>query len=504
MKLGLHMCESRDGPIIADWTDDAEDVVMTTGDHGFHTLSFFVEMGTHLSFHYYNLPGVPYIGVFHGGEVVWEGRVEDIAIVDGGINVVAFGYWSALSDAPYNALWSHSGSGAWETITDDDISYFLPDRWALDNNNRLYMAPHKDENFGSTSAWGGWGYKRPDRSERYLLEIDYSYEFTAPTNWRFRLRSYADGWTSFTNEFSLTGDGTTQSGSRSDTLAANKTSLMFALYFDTTAADYTGETGDVYLKITNIRVKSVTTSTVTAGPIIADLITFISDLNGELIDDSTSVFDPNVDLDEAVFEDALPADIISALATVGDDSTPPNIFEAMMWEGPSLHFHPMDDYDSVQWHTDAEFVELERSLQSLTNSYYAVFDSGKQRTAVGADADSVAIHSLTRRGFISANTTSETQAETIRDSRLECTCGRPRANIGIVGLYDKRGGDFAYWHARAGDKMTLRNLDPDLGTLDNLRTFLVDTTEHNLSTNELSVTPEEMPSVELIAAQGNI
>jgi hypothetical protein len=374
----------------------------------------------------------------------------------------------------------------------------------MDNNNRLYFAPNKNEVFASGSEGAFWGYQRPDGSDRYLLRVDYSYEFTAPSGWTFRLRSYADGWTSLTNEYVLVGNGSTQSGTRTDYLVASKTAIAFFVEYNTTSAQYTGETGDVYAKVTGIRVSSVTDATVTAQPIIADLITFISDLNGELIDDATSVFDPNVDLDEAVFKDALPADIISTMGTIGDDSSPPVIYEAMMWEGPSLHFHPMDDYDSVPWFTDAELVELERSLQSLTNSYYVVFDSGNQRTAVGEDADSIAINSLTRRGFISANTTSETQAEIIRDARLQCTCGRPRANIGVVGLYDKRGGDYPYWNARAGDKMTLRNLDPDLGTLDNLRTFLMDTTEHNLKTNEFKVTPEEMPSVELIAAQGNI
>lgn len=498
------MCESRDGPIIADFTDDARDAIISSSDHGFHTLSFFVPMGTRQSFDFYNLAGVPFIGVFYGGDPVWEGRVEDIALVDGGISIHAFGFWSALSDAPYTALWSYSSVANWEVLTDDDISYFLPDRWTLDNNNRLYMAPNKDENFGSTSAWGGWGFKRPDGSENYLLEIDYDYAFLAPANWRFRLRSYTgDAWTSFTNEYTLTGTGSLQSGSRSDTLAANATSLMFALYYDTTAADYTGETGDVYLKITNLRVKAVTTATLTAKVIVEDLVSYIADLNGDITDNGTAIFDPGVDLKDAVFEDEYPADIITALALLGDDSTPPQLFDASIWESGYLHFHSYGGFDHLEWYTDVINIELERSLESLKNSWYAVYE-GNQRTAVAKDNDSIAIHGIERRGSLSVNTSSQTQAEAARDAQLECTCGQPRAQISIDGLFDIRGGEYPYWMMRAGDLVTLRNLEPDINELDKLRTFRVNTTELHLNTNILYITPEELPDVDILVAKGNL
>ena len=83
----------------------------STNEHGYASLEAFVPMGLQEAFEVYEWPGLPHVVVSdYGGGVAWEGRLEDITIVPGGVQLAAFGYQNALRDVTYTALWSRSGS----------------------------------------------------------------------------------------------------------------------------------------------------------------------------------------------------------------------------------------------------------------------------------------------------------------------------------------------------------------------------------------------------------
>ena len=94
-------------------------------------------------------------------------------------------------------------------------------------------------------------------------------------------------------------------------------------------------------------------------------------------------------------------------------------------------------------------------------------------------------------------------ATTHRDAFLaDNSVIRPRARIRTTGLFDEMGAQHPLYRARSGDYLTLRNLPPDLGTLDNLRTFRISGTTYNASTDELELEPETaIPSLAILVAR---
>lgn len=88
------------------------DLKLTTGAHGFESLSCLYECGITEAFEIYSRAGLPHVTVTDNGATVWEGRLEDVSIVDGGIVLTAFGYQRALSDTLYTATHTAESSSA--------------------------------------------------------------------------------------------------------------------------------------------------------------------------------------------------------------------------------------------------------------------------------------------------------------------------------------------------------------------------------------------------------
>jgi len=160
------------------------------------------------------------------------------------------------------------------------------------------------------------------------------------------------------------------------------------------------------------------------------------------------------------------------------------------------------------WYVDAGALAVQRTIETLLNAVYGIYqDAGglTQRTATATDTDSIARFGITRRGAVSAQTTSETRAMLYRDAYLtDHKTPAPRASITIQALYDATGGRWPLWAARSGDTITIRNLPPTLSLdADRIRTFGLVETEYNCDTDTLSVTPElPLPSLGVLQARG--
>ncbi len=261
LRLGLQLLTEPGGVLLADF-DDALACIDDNGEHGFRSLECVVEMPLELAFVYYDLVPKSWLVLSSGGGVVWEGRVEDRAIVADGLRLGAFGAWRALMDVPYTALWSVSGTAGWMALTEDDVALSAPEKFEMDNNNRLYIAAKKGEIYqNSPNKVARWGLLVPDGGERGFTGVQFDYYLTAATNWLIRFQTNDENWGSSSVVWTLTGSGSAQSGSVY--LAFSEANaVQFLMFFNSTPATETAETGARYLRITNVRLVSSAANTV--------------------------------------------------------------------------------------------------------------------------------------------------------------------------------------------------------------------------------------------------
>lgn len=491
--LTLLVYESRGGVLIGDWTL-AESVVFETGDHGFGMMTGFVPATEWEAFTYYRSDSPYHLVLTDGVAEIYSGRVEDIAIQPGGFTFACYGYWRSLSDLYYTALWVDSGYGGWSFLSSDFIADAVSDRFTSDNNNRLYIAPNKDETFSSSSAFGYWGYSIPDASSRQIVRVEFSYVLKGSSSWRARLDRRNDTWGLSSTVWTLDGNGGTQTGSQTLTISATDR-LTFTLFYNAASAAYTGETGDTYLRITGLKVKTHD-GDITPGLIVQDMIDLVTAINaGQLSENNQGVEDSGLVLDNEVYEDLTPADILTGLAKLGDDSSPPSPYGAAVWTGQALRFNLIGD-NSRTWYVDAEEVIVERSLDGSYNSVYSTYNGSlgsTGRTAAAEDAAGIERSGLTRQTAVRVNSGSESFAENVRDLTLETVkATRVRADIKTHGIYNETGVKYPLYSVRAGDTMILRNLPPDtFPGIDQIRSFRVLSTRYDCDRDELTPVPDE-------------
>lgn len=101
--LQLAVFDGPDGVLLADWSGVARDVELTTNAHGYAALTATIDLPVPDAFYWFDRPGLPWIEVGDCGDVVWRGRLEDVRLVVGGIQITALGAWSAFGDLPYTA-----------------------------------------------------------------------------------------------------------------------------------------------------------------------------------------------------------------------------------------------------------------------------------------------------------------------------------------------------------------------------------------------------------------
>ncbi len=263
IKLALQLFESPDGAMIADFSH-AQAVACSTNKRGFLSLTFFVPMPLLRVFIYYNQALGKHLSLNYGAGQVWEGRVEDRAIVNGGLQITAMGYWQSMFDAPYTALWSASGSAGWVAQNQDDYVNAWPDRYEMDNNNRLYMALRKGESYSSTKQ-ASYGLRVPSGSgggQRQIVGIQFEYEFVASSDYHFQVIRRNSSWVYSSTEYEVVGDGSLKKGAVFIDLTSCNAITIRIQGRSASETTYTGETGVHYLKITRLRVVTSTTEKV--------------------------------------------------------------------------------------------------------------------------------------------------------------------------------------------------------------------------------------------------
>lgn len=423
----------------------------------------------------------------------WRGRLEDVALREYEVEFTALGKWRDLMDAPYTALWSTESYGEWNETTEDDRGNRSPERYQIDNNNRLYIAPRKNENLDGTVA-GAITFETPDKGQRNIARVEFDYEITDSkgSSWRADLNSYTRNWASANTEWTQSGSG---SGSATVSLSTARDRIEFVFWYNATAADYTGETGETFMKITSLRVLTIDQASVETDDVAPALLTFADGINSGRVETGADFINSTgVDLTELVLEDEYPGDVLVGLA---DGDTAGTRYETGIRNLDGRVYLRERASAGRTWLVDLDLPDLLRSLDDLANSAYAVYrdENGiTRRTANSADDDSVSRYGITRRIAVDSRTTSATKAGYDRDAALDGE-PEPRALLGVSRVLTEYQGVARMWEVKSGDTLVARNLPPWLpaGLSQYLTSFVAARVEYDLDSNSLRVEPDVPP-----------
>lgn len=500
-RLYLYTVDDLTGTVLSDLSE-AKGVTMATGPHGFADLRGHYETNIGAAFSYYSRNDPVRIVMTDGVFTAYEGRMEDLGIDESGMTFGAFGFWRAMSDLRVSAMFIDSSLAEWYDLKADEVAEAVPGRYEIDKSNRLYMAPTKGEKFSSAAAHCSFGYRVPDLSLTQIQRITFNYVLDAPSPWRVELSRCDADWSVLEVVWSLTGNGSVQSTTGHVESVAPCDALRFTLYYNGMETEYTGDSGDVYFRATIPVVSAFDKETVCADDIVTVLVDVVNDTNPtQLVSDTSQILCPGLALSDARYEDVTPADIVNQLSSLGDSESVSGAWAATVWEERRLQFTPRG-MEARHWFVDVVLFEIERSFQNVRNSAYGVYrhdGRGNRRTSVVARN----VSGIVRMEAIDTDTTSPAVAEAHRDTfLLDSSRARPRATIRTLGLFDEMGAEYPLYRARAGDWLTLRNLPPDLGALENLQTFRIGNTRYHADTNVLEPEPEEfIPNLAIMVAR---
>jgi hypothetical protein len=565
MFLGIYSAPPSTGSILLlDATWRASGVKFDTNEHGYGSLSAFIRLPLHEAFRLYDRTGMLHVLLTDYGLMVFEGRLEDVSIQAGGIQITAYGYWRAMSDVPYTALWSNSTYDTWRMVNGNDFAAAATSaRFEMDLTNAILIMPKKGEGF-ILNDFGGVGFQIPSNSSKQLVGIQFGYEFKGSANLRLLVQSRDGSWGSASTQFQLTGNAALQTGviNISFTAADSLTIGIVSLGTHTYATD----TGVEYLKITELRVTTsitnrinttlgttiaagtrtvtpasmtsiyvgqrlwinqnatgqeiVTVTTITSttfsavfanahnsadtvralyvppDEIIKSIVGVVAGINNSQISTATTAIQSqSIDLFDELYEDQLPSDILTYLVGLGDNQTTPRRWEVGVLDNQSLYAR-YQGYNTQTWYVDITDLQIERTLDTLCNSVYAVYENVNGiavRTLATSDSASIARYGLTRRMAIDADTTSSIQAGIQQAMVLADKKDPPaKATIEFTKIYDVNGILQPLWMPKAGDTIFIRNLPPDTSTsIDRIRSFRLSRTEYDVDARVLSVEPEE-------------
>lgn len=241
-----------------------------------------------------------------------------------------------------------------------------------------------------------------------------------------------------------------------------------------------------------------------ADEVVDDLIATTAALNSGQLSSSLALTDsPGLDLLQEVYEDRLPSDILDYLVAMGDSAA--RVWEWGVSSAQRLYFRVRSAQRT--WYIDVSDLNIERTLDLLSNSIYAVYsDANDRRVAAVATSDtaSVARYGLTRRLALEVNTSSAVQASYQQAAALsDRKDPRPRSHVTVRQVYDAGGNRWPLWAVQAGDTILIRNLSPTLSTaLDRVRSFRLARVSYAFDSDTLELEPEvPRTSLEAIVAQ---
>jgi len=293
--ISIHLVEQPGGVQILDLTPYVESAPIAHAAHGDGDLAISLQLpslGRQLAL--LERPGTPWVEVYDTGELVYCGRVEDPqASSQGVLTLTTYGPWRALTDARDTALWSDTSVAGWFQPTAQQIATSYPGRFRFDTNNRLNVEPENNSVQGNTPIVGYAAYAAPSLGSRLIQNIAFDYYYGGSTaGWIANCQSWTapspinTAWTVSANLWIGTvtaAPGAAFTGSICAPLTTLVNALTYGLSSNNAAATFAGQTGDVAMRITNLRITTnplAVDTTLSAGAILgATSITVVSATN---------------------------------------------------------------------------------------------------------------------------------------------------------------------------------------------------------------------------------
>ena len=439
---------------------NSQNVSLTTGSHGCETLNGFTPMNSQRALMIYRTLRTPTLYVNAGPFVVWKGRLEDVRIIkssDGktGLQWAAFGQFRYFDDVLYTALWSTYSLAGYEIVTEDDLVNTYPQLFYIDMKDRIYFAQQKNAQLGSNEM-GAVVYWSPHLGVRNIARVTFTYDVDLPTNYFAEMRIYDEGFASGNTEWFVVTSG---SGSASVTISSPGDGILFRIRNGSGIA-YTeaGETGTHYAKFTDIRVMTTTSGKLVGSEIAEALLAYLETVNASKINQATNLIDTVAeDLTEVEWQDRTLAFCLRDLIAMGEGSTPPEYYETGI-QSDSLYFRERGSAART-WYVDVSEYELLRTLGTVVNEAYAVYQDEMRRTrrtTSGSSSVSQDKYDLTRQDFIRSKASQVAEAERERDAFLESVSDPPhKIEIEVLRVTTVAGLTVPVWHVKAGDTIVI-------------------------------------------------
>lgn len=425
-----------------------------------------------------------YVEVSVFGYPIWGGRVEDIDFEVESLRIVAFGQWLTLFDRQISEAYVDDSTDLWFFANSDFYSVAEPSRFVSDNNNRIYTALVNGDTY-DTSNRGAWFYFPPDQADNQLSYLSFDYDVNLPSGYRMTVYRVARISFTATILLNVAGTGSSVTGSYGASHTADD-GIMVLLVKDVSAT-YTGNTGDSYIKMTNIVVAKDAAS-VNPDDIAADLVGLAKNLNDDQItmEPLIKVNDSGVsgtNVGRAVYQDT------SAGAALLDLEKYGVFVEFNRFGLPIVHAGAPDD--EPVYYITIDPSTLRRSMTSIANSVRASYTGAPQqkRTSYTTDDDAVDQYGFTRQVVEVLATASQTKAQAVRDYRLEQRAtDEIQGDLNILSIRDASGARVPIWAVKPGARAVVSNLPP-LGSFNDLLYFDIDEVEIDLVDERLTLRP---------------
>lgn len=460
ISLGLQIFDGStpEGKIVADWSSVVEDLEIAKGKGGSWYVSGFVPMPIELASKWYQLDKFYHLKITPN---VWAGRLTRVRLVERGIEFIAKGYYQSLRDLNMNAFWSTQNYGLFRVLDQEDVINADPGRAFFDFNNRIYIAIIKDSEIDS-SHWAGVGFRIPSSGFPLINRISFDYEYLIPAgiggtvDCRERLFDWSNVapalWTATTT-------GSVQTGSQTISISGGAEAISFMAWRSSaTPATYTGETGEFYLKITNLRMYGRDGTEVRPDHIIDQMVASINNVNPDMLKASTHAIDnPGIDLTEVIIEDQKFVNVLEWLVELGDTNN--NKWEAGVNDERYLYYRQRGQGNTYYVYVDDYAIAAD--LENYYNVTYAIYrypDRHNRRTAtaIATDKDTFGTQLA---DFVNIDTTNTTLAEDYRDTHLaDSNVREPITAITVTRLFDEKGISVPLWFLQPGDTVAVRNV----------------------------------------------
>lgn len=462
------------------------------------------------------------VSLFDGLDEIWIGQVRKKPRISSNRKAAilsAIGYWKHLGDNQIKRHYADDGYINWSktppVVTTDAWNW---DKMEKDNINRLYMHLRNNEVFRANSVSGHYyGINNTDAINQDIESITFDFDLgSGVTADVFAiLVSFSSDLSGQATEWSLEGDGTSQTGSITRTITASKKALAFWIQAN---VDFTAGNDNAFLKITDIRVNGLSgfeaADNFTAEDVIENLLPTAEKISTDytkINPDGVSLYNiPALYLDK-------PSSVLQGTQEVTKYDLPNwGVTERDTTDNPRFH---MDVHDTatIHYQTSLKTSQPELADEDIDEQFTAVDVTYNNPSGSGKLVERVEVsHTLLDAWGIekviqkSLDTTSQAAAQQYGATFLDSTNhGRNQAK-GSIRLFgtvrDNFGVELPVDHIKPGRNILIYDMNPnpaDLGAanvLNGKNCFRIRQVAHEKLSTVIQVDNEE-ESIPLLLAR---